>query len=83
MRSKHGRQFLEGIRAHLESHRITRVTFHATEDGISTTLHLDNNDDYTFQEDKLSTPTLQEQFSSHFRKRTYAKKPKRTQRKET
>lgn len=59
------------------------MTFHTTDNGITTTLHLDNNDDYTFQEDELSTPTLQEQFSSDFRKRTYAKKSKRTRRKET
>ena len=75
MRSKHGRQFLEGIRTHLEGHRITRVTFQAAADGITTTLHLNNNDEYTFQEDELATPTLQEQFSWHFRKQMYAKKP--------
>jgi len=68
MQSLEGRALLKGIRAHLEKRTIRKVAFSATEDGIATTLHLDNGESYHFIEDELSVGTLFDQFGSVFYK---------------
>jgi hypothetical protein len=66
MYSKAGRDFLNGIREHLRGQAIQEVTFEETDDGISTTLHL-NDTTYTFNDQELELETLREQFTSIFR----------------
>jgi len=67
MECKEGRQFLEGIRAHLKGHRIEEVTFKGNEAGITTILYLSNGESYVFDDDELCLEMLREQFSGLFR----------------
>jgi hypothetical protein len=66
MHSKTGRDFLNGIREHLRGQTIQEITFEETDDGISTTLHLNNNT-YTFNDEDLELETIREQFTNVFR----------------
>ena len=65
--SEEGRQFLEGIRAHLDGRTITSVAFATNSEGITTILHLDNGQCYAFNDEELRLETLREQFSGLFR----------------
>lgn len=67
MRTDAGRAFLEGIRTHLEGRRILRVTFIPSDGAITTVLHLDNGEEYRFNDEELMLETLQSQFSKLFR----------------
>ncbi|EFK96928.1 hypothetical protein LDC_1040 [sediment metagenome] len=64
--SSEGSAVLESIRTYLEGQTIRRVTFAATEDGIATTLHLDNHESFRFQDEDLALDTLYEQHSAFF-----------------
>jgi hypothetical protein len=66
MRSSGGRAWLEGIQRHLQGRTIQRVTFAATDNGIATTLHLDNKETYRFMDEELILDTLYEQYSAFF-----------------
>jgi len=65
-RSSEGSAVLESIRTYLEGRTIRRVTFAATENGIATTLHLDNHETFRFQDEELTLDTLYEQYSAYF-----------------
>jgi hypothetical protein len=65
-RSSEGNAVLESIRTYLEGRTIHRVTFAATENGIATTLHLDNHQTFRFQDEELALDTLYEQYSAFF-----------------
>ncbi len=65
-RSSEGSAVLESIRAYLEGRTIRHVTFTATDGGIATTLHLDNHQEFRFQDEELSLGTLYEQYSAFF-----------------
>jgi len=67
MNSELGHAWLQGICAHLEGRTIHKVAFAATESGIATTLHLDNNETYRFMDEESSLETLCEQFGGLFR----------------
>jgi len=67
MRSSTGREFLRGIRDHLERRVINKVRFRGHEDGITTTLVLDNGETYSFNDEELDLGVLREQFSALFR----------------
>ena len=66
MRSPDGRAWLEGIQKHLRGRTIQRVTFAATDDGIATTLHLDNKETYRFMDEELLLDTRYDQHSAFF-----------------
>ncbi|GMW03704.1 MAG: hypothetical protein AMXMBFR84_48380 [Candidatus Hydrogenedentota bacterium] len=66
MRGSEGRAWLEGIKTHLRGRTIQRVTFAATDDGIATTFHLDNNETYRVMDEELLLDTLYDQFSAFF-----------------
>lgn len=68
MQSLEGQALLKGIRDHLEKRTIRKVVFSATEEGIATTLHLDNGESFRFMEDELSVGTLFDRFGSVFYK---------------
>ena len=62
-----GRQFLDGIRAHLKGHTIAEVDFINSGESISTILRLSNGQCYAFNDEELYLETLREQFSGLFR----------------
>ena len=62
-----GRQFLDGIRAHLKGHTVAEVDFINGGESISTILRLSNGQCYVFNDDELWLETLREQFSGLFR----------------
>ena len=65
-----GRQFLDGIRAHLKGHTIAEVDFINGGESISTILRLSNGQCYAFNDEELFLETLREQFSGLFRELT-------------
>ena len=71
-----GRQFLDGIRAHLKGHTIDQVDFINNGIGVTTILRLNNGQCYAFNDDELSLETLREQFSGLFRELTRHNKEK-------
>lgn len=66
MRSPDGRVWLDGIRDCLQGRSIRRVTFAATENGVATTLHLDNKETYRFTDDAMTLEELYERYSAFF-----------------
>lgn len=64
MRSEDGRGYLDGIANHLKGHSIRRVTFAAVEDGIATTLHLDNKGSFRFLDEELTLEALYERYGA-------------------
>lgn len=66
MRSDEGKALLGSIQNHLQGRTIHNVTFEATESGVATVLHLDNNQTYTFMDEDLMLDTLYEQFTRLF-----------------
>jgi hypothetical protein len=67
MECEEGRQFLDGIRAHLKGHRIDEVEFINNGGGVTAILRLSNGQCYAFNDDELCLETLSEQFSGLFR----------------
>jgi len=65
-----GRQFLDGIRAHLKGHIIDDVEFVCNGEGVTTILRLSNGQLYAFNDEELYLETLCEQFSGLFRELT-------------
>jgi len=68
--SKDGRQFLDGIRAHLKGRTIDDVEFVCNGEGLTTILRLNNGQCYAFNDEELFLETLREQFSGLFRELT-------------
>jgi len=62
-----GRQFLDGIRAHLKGHTIDDVSFINNGEGLTTILRLNNGQCYAFNDEELFLETLREQFTGLFR----------------
>ncbi len=65
--SEQGKQFLDGIRAHLVGLTIDEVTFANNGEGFTTILRLSNGQCYAFSDEELFLETLREQFSGLFR----------------
>lgn len=70
MRSSTGREFLRGIRDHLQGRIISKVRFRGHERGVTTILVLDNGDTCSFNDEQLDLGVLREQFSGFFRELT-------------
>ena len=64
--SEEGQPMLNGIRKWLEGRTITGVDFTVHEDGILTTLRLDNGEYFCFLDNELRLEVLEEQFSRLF-----------------
>jgi len=64
--SSEGNAILESIRTYLEGRTIRRVTFAATDNGIATTLHLDDKQKFRFQDEELMLDALYERYSALF-----------------
>lgn len=64
--SQEGKPMLNGIRKWLEGRTITGVDFTLHEEGILTTLRLDNGEDFCYLDNELRLEVLEEQFSRLF-----------------
>lgn len=69
MRSRTGRQFLNGIRGHLYGRTVLDARSIGRADGVATILRLDNGETYRFMDEELSLDTLHGQFSPLFKSR--------------
>ncbi|MCL4219327.1 MAG: hypothetical protein KJ052_20285 [Candidatus Hydrogenedentes bacterium] len=66
MRSEEGKAMLESIRESLEGRTIRKITFKATESGVSTIMHLDNKETFAFTDEDLMLDTLYDQIMRFF-----------------